>query len=267
MARTSGRPQPGNRSHWFHLSYVALWFHAIVQLPRESSGRRRVGGAIDEYQTGAAEQSMSDHGRLADVRASSARWGSRGGAEKVSFVKFDCWHTLDLPLIRQAFPRVPWVFVYRDPVEVLVSQMTKPSWWMSGALSPERIGVDLQMINESSREDLCARVLAGICEAALDGLEDGNGRAVAYDELPHAVWTSLADHFGVGYSTDEIDRMKQSALMDSKTPQMFFSDDRVTKQRAVTLRIREGASAHLNGLYDRLEAFRGVTNTGAARSR
>ena len=148
-----------------------------------------------------------------------------------------------------------------------MSQMTKPSWWMSGALSSERIGVDLPMFHESSREDVCARVLAGICEAALAGLEVGNGRAVAYDELPHAVWTSLADHFGVSYSTDEIERMKQSALMDSKTPQMFFSDDRVTKQQAVTVPIREAASAHLRGLFDRLEAFRGVTRTGAARTR
>ena len=136
----------------------------------------------------------------------------RTGGESQYFVKFDCWHALDLPLIRQAFPNVPWVFVYRDPVEVLVSQMMKPSWWMSGALSPERIGVDRQIFNDSSREDVCARLLAGICEAALDGLKAGDGRAVAYGELPDAVWTSLADHFGVDYSTDEIDRMKQSAL-------------------------------------------------------
>ncbi len=213
-------------------------------------------------------ESMSDHGCFSDVRAIVSALGQpRTGGESQYFVKFDCWHALDLPLIRQAFPNVPWVFVYRDPVEVLVSQMMKPSWWMSGALSPERIGVDRQIFNDSSREDVCARLLAGICEAALDGLKAGDGRAVAYGELPDAVWTSLADHFGVDYSTDEIDRMKQSALMDSKTPQMFFSDDRVTKQRAVTSQIREAASAHLNGLYNRLEAFRGVTRTEAARAR
>jgi hypothetical protein len=214
--------------------------------------------------------SMSDHGHLADLRAIISALGQpRRGGENQYFVKFDCWHAMDLPLIRQAFPKVPWVFVYRHPDEVLVSQMTKPSSWMSGALLNERLDIVLPMFNAWSREDVCARVLAGICGAALAGLEggNGNGRAVAYGELPDAVWTSLADHFGVGYSTDEIDRMKQSALLDSKTPQMFFADDRETKQRGVTPRIREASSAHLDGLYDRLEAFRGATTPGAARAR
>ena len=43
--------------------------------------------------------------------------------EQALFVKLDSWHTLALPLFRRAFPSVPWVFLYRDPVEVPVSQL------------------------------------------------------------------------------------------------------------------------------------------------
>ena len=32
------------------------------------------------------------------------------------FIKFDCWHTLFLPFIERAFPGVPWIFVYREPL-------------------------------------------------------------------------------------------------------------------------------------------------------
>src|SRR2546430_2644461 len=50
----------------------------------------------------------------------------RSGNERHYFIKLDCWHTLALPLFRRAFPDVPWGFLYRDPVEVLVSQLRMP---------------------------------------------------------------------------------------------------------------------------------------------
>ena len=51
----------------------------------------------------------------------------RTDAEKHYFIKFDSWTTLEMGLILEAFPGVPWVFLYRDPLEVLVSQMNQRS--------------------------------------------------------------------------------------------------------------------------------------------
>ena len=48
--------------------------------------------------------------------------GQPRGGERHYFIKLDSWHTLALPLFRRAFPDVPWIFLYRDPVEVIVSQ-------------------------------------------------------------------------------------------------------------------------------------------------
>src|SRR2546427_4873978 len=53
----------------------------------------------------------------------SALGQQRLGKEKHFFIKFDAWNVSELPLIRRAFPAVPWIFVYRDPVEVMVSQL------------------------------------------------------------------------------------------------------------------------------------------------
>jgi len=36
--------------------------------------------------------------------------------ERHFFIKFDSWSTLDLDLVEEAFPNVPWVFLYREPV-------------------------------------------------------------------------------------------------------------------------------------------------------
>src|SRR5678816_558328 len=46
----------------------------------------------------------------------------RRPAEEFFFIKLDAWHVLHLPLIQRAFPNTPWVFLYRDPIEVMVSQ-------------------------------------------------------------------------------------------------------------------------------------------------
>jgi hypothetical protein len=50
-----------------------------------------------------------------------AALGQARAGETRLFLKLDCWHMRDLPLFRRAFPNTPWVFLYRDPVEVLVS--------------------------------------------------------------------------------------------------------------------------------------------------
>ena len=59
---------------------------------------------------------------VAWLRAMTAALGRvRHAGERDLFIKFEGWHVLLFPLIRQAFPDVPWVFVYRDPVEVMAS--------------------------------------------------------------------------------------------------------------------------------------------------
>ena len=67
---------------------------------------------------------VTDERRIAWLRwMVSALAQRRRGKEQHFFIKFDAWNVLEVPLIRRAFPAVPWVFVYRDPVEVLVSQL------------------------------------------------------------------------------------------------------------------------------------------------
>ncbi|MEM1171563.1 MAG: sulfotransferase [Cyanobacteria bacterium P01_H01_bin.35] len=51
----------------------------------------------------------------------------RLGCEKNYFIKFSSEHILQLPLIKKAFPNTPWIFIYRDPIEVVVS-ILKSTW-------------------------------------------------------------------------------------------------------------------------------------------
>jgi Aspartyl/Asparaginyl beta-hydroxylase len=156
-----------------------------------------------------------------------------------TFVKLDAWHIHSLPLIRAAFPRTPWVFLYRDPVEAMVSQLRRPGRpALPGALDPAVLGLRPEDITRLRREEWCAQVLAGFCESAAKFRDDPNGLFIDYRELPDAVWTRLGPHFGVSFSDDEVAVMRAAATRDAKEPLRLFCADSQGKQDEATPAVR-----------------------------
>ncbi len=198
---------------------------------------------------------FSDADAVSALRAIVAAFGrERGGHERRFFIKLDAWHTLALPLFRRAFPDVPWVFLYRDPVEVLVSQMRQrgiqmvPQYFPPAFYGIEDAGTPLD-------EDYCARVLAAICQAVIDHQCVGGGLLLDYRELPGAVFASLLPHFGVSCDETERETMRRVARLDAKSPITPFTADAAAKQRDATENVRRAADRHLVEIYDRLEAL------------
>ncbi|MBV8751451.1 MAG: Nif11-like leader peptide family natural product precursor [Hyphomicrobiales bacterium] len=176
--------------------------------------------------------------------------------ERAMFVKLDSWHTLALPLFRRAFPSVPWVFLYRDPVEVLVSQIRAPGIHTVHALKGAAILGTEAPVEPHRREDYCAHILARICEPVLAHGRDGGGLLINYRELPAATWTSILPHFGVAVSARERRAMAAAARYDAKMPGMEFDPDAEDKQASATPALRAAAQEHLGDLYARLETLR-----------
>jgi hypothetical protein len=191
-----------------------------------------------------------------------ARWlawmvaaiGQPRAGEGRLFVKLDCWHTLALPLFRRAFPEVPRIFLYRDPVEVLVSQRRLPGMQMvPGLISPEIFGI---APSYDRPEDYCARVLASICAPVVHQHAMGNALLVNYRQLPEALWTTILPHFGVTASADERAAMIEVTKYDAKTPGFAFKPDAEEKQRQATATTRAVADERLADIYSRLEVLR-----------
>ena len=171
------------------------------------------------------------------------------------FIKVDSWHAMALALFRQAFPATPFVFLYRDPVEVLVSHIRqRGSQMVPELVSPALYG--LESPPGDMYEDYCARVLQRICGAVVADLDDVGIRLVNYRELPDAVWTAILPHFGVPASEEDISAMLEAARNDAKAPHRPFCDDGAEKQRAATQAVRTAAARHLGEVYDRLESLR-----------
>jgi hypothetical protein len=168
------------------------------------------------------------------------------------FVKLDCWHALALPLFHATFPDVPWVFLCRDPVEVLVSQLRMPGIPMiPGMLGPHQLAAIPSYAGEP-REDYCARVLAGICAPVLTHHADG-GLVVDYRELPQALWTKILPHYGVACSDRDRALMAEAARFDAKSPFFAFTPDSAAKQRAATASVRAAAARNIGDTYRKLE--------------
>jgi hypothetical protein len=181
----------------------------------------------------------------------------RRGEERHVFVKLDSWHTLALPLFRRAFPWVPWIFLYRDPVEVLVSQLRMPGAQMvPGMLGPQLAGIEPSLGLRQPHE-YYARVLARICEPVLRHLGDGGGGLlVDYRQLPSALWTTILPHFGLACSGPDEAAMAKVARYDAKTPSFEFAEDGDAKQQAATQPILVAAERWLGDIYRRLDAVR-----------
>jgi hypothetical protein len=182
----------------------------------------------------------------------------RSGNEQRYFVKLDCWHTLALPLFRRAFPAVPWVFLYRDPVEVLVSQLRIPGTQMiPGSVGPDLYGLE-RSYGPGTTEDYYAQVLAKVIEPAVAHYAAGGGLLVNYSQLPDALFTAILPHFGVACGEADRAAMTEAARFDAKSPGFEFGSDSGSKQQAATPIARAAAQRWLGDLYRRLETLRGA---------
>jgi hypothetical protein len=172
-------------------------------------------------------------------------------------IKFDSWSILDYALIRRTFPTVPWAFVYRDPVEVLVSHRKQPgSQVVPGMLEPALLGLDAAEIGSIPPEEYGARVLARICHAAIEHHRPGESILINYRQLPQAAWSMLLDFFGIPYHADDIERMRHVTQFHAKNPAMYFEDDTAAKHRAASPGIQQLADHWIGPLYDELERLR-----------
>ena len=188
------------------------------------------------------------------ISALGQRWS---GDEKHLFIKFDSWSALDLRVIKQAFPGVPWIFVYRDPVEIMVSQLKRRGAHMvPGLIEAELIGVEASSIFQMQPAEFCARMLATICGAALEHNDEGQAMFINYRQLPGVVWSSLLDFFRVEYTAADMDSLRYASQFDAKNPSMHFECDSASKNRAATDQVREMANKWIMPLYERLEATR-----------
>jgi hypothetical protein len=197
-------------------------------------------------------------------RATQLRWlrgmvaalgQTRGGGEQRFFLKLDCWHVHQADLLREAFPDVPFIFLYREPLEVMVSHAKIPAaWTVPGMLNPLALMLRREDWEPQQMEVYCARALEKICEGGLVAAKRHGAMLVNYEELPLAMFGRLFHHMGLG--VEQIPTMLENSQRNAKSPQEPFASDTKTKQAAATERVRAATERYLRPVFQRLELER-----------
>ena len=177
----------------------------------------------------------------------------REGEETRGFIKFHSAAMQHIPVIAQAFPHVRWIFLYRDPLEVISRLLRIQSETLPPGLIDSRLMEgEPDELRAMRPAEFWARVLASRCESALREFRPGRARLVNYTQLPDVVWTSLLSFFGAACSEDDVDRMRAASKFDAKDPSRPF----VVRREVMTDEMRAVTSRLVMPLYERLESIR-----------
>lgn len=184
----------------------------------------------------------------------SAYGQCRRGVEQRLVIKLDAWNIGELPLLRECFPETPWLFLYRDPLEIAVSHLRRPGVHMV----PGMIGASV-LDDESpfsGREDYIARRLGQLLASGLAQCQAFGGWAVNYSELPQAMAGRLAAFFAL-----DIEQRRQvfaAVGQHAKQPSQVFVGDGDDKRREASALLRERVERWAREPYEALEQLRKI---------
>ena len=138
----------------------------------------------------------------------------RTGHERHLFIKFACCSFAQLERIKRIWPAVPWLFLYRDPVETIVSNMRDVPPWL--------IDNDCRVLasitgdaSEMSLEELCARTIGSLFSTAYK-LANANSMLLNYNQLSVPVIARVLNFFNVSLSSEELETIARTSEVYSK---------------------------------------------------
>lgn len=196
---------------------------------------------------------LPDAERRAALNGLLSAYGQRRrGVEQRLVIKLDAWNLGELPLLHECFPDTPWLFLYRDPLEIAVSHLRRPGMHMV----PGMIGASV--LDDGSpftgQEDFIARRLGRLFQAGLEYCRAFAGMAVNYSELPAGMAGRLAAFF---HLDDEQCRQAFATVgLHAKQPAQVFIGDSADKRREASQLLRDRVEYWAQGPYAALEKLR-----------
>lgn len=184
----------------------------------------------------------------------------RSGSEQHLFIKFACTSFAQIERIRRIWPNVPWLFLYRDPVETIVSNVNDPPTWLlddDWRVLASIIGVSSNEVAAMSLEERCARSI-GSFYAQAQALANDKSMLLNYNQLSVPVISSVLEFFKVSPSPQELEAIARASGVYSKevSGTRPFVADADTKQKLASDQILKATEAWSNEPYQRLEQKR-----------
>ena len=185
------------------------------------------------------------------------------------FFKFQSITVPNMKVLLDAFPKTPWIFIYRDPVQTMMSHFkggTGSGPCLREQRQPRQATLDLlhMTANEArkaAKESYCAAHLGMLTTAALEADKSSDvGLLVNYESLPGGVMGYvLPKHFGVDLAPVDLARMAAaggvySKARDKRGLQGAWASDSKAKEDASTPKIRDAAAEFLAPTFEAAKA-------------
>ena len=191
-------------------------------------------------------------------------------------------HAMDV--FTRAMPHVPWIFAYRDPVEIIMShfknyQTGNPlgADFMPNCLRTygkraqhpllvQTVQSQGRTIPSLTKEEYCAAHLASLGQAAVIEYEKGGNNEqqkrwfVNYNELPYKIWEHILPKLVPFVSHDQVERMHEQGKVYSKgrgeKGGQHWHEDSTMKQGTAPESVKKAAALFMNPVYEKMEEYR-----------
>lgn len=173
------------------------------------------------------------------------------------FVKFSSNHIKRLDMIRRLYPGVPWLFLYRNPYEIIPTFLEGPAWFIRNKNSAEGAfdaALPIESVEQMSDLAFSVRVELSTLQIALENTCD-HCLFVDYTQLRPENLPGILRFFGLDVAGEEYDGMVEQFGFYSKSDgeSVPFAPDSAEKQAKVTDEIREAIEEELWVLYQSLQ--------------
>jgi hypothetical protein len=184
----------------------------------------------------------------------------RTGNEEHLFIKFSCCSFAEIERIRRIWPNVPWLFLYRDPVETIVSNLKDvPPWLLDNdrRVLASIVGATPGEVADMHLEELCARTIGSLFSTAHRHVNE-KSMLLNYKQLSVPVISSVLNFFKVSPSTAELESIERASQVYSKETAgtRAFVLDTDAKQKLASGAVREAAAKWATEPYELLEQKR-----------
>jgi len=181
----------------------------------------------------------------------------RRGTEQHLFIKFACTSFAQIDCIKRIWPNVPCLFLYRDPIETIVSNVNDPPTWLTDddwRVLAAITGTTPGEVAAMTLEERCARSIASFYSHAVAHEQ----MLLNYNQLSLPVISDVLKFFKVSPSDQELEAIARASGVYAKEvsgTRPFFADAE-KKQKLASDLIREVAARWANGPYRQLEQKR-----------
>lgn len=182
--------------------------------------------------------------------------------DRRSVVKFNSLTALEGTRIAQVFPEVPCLFLYRHPLEVIVSALKAPPIWLKLQKDPANAALRLELppgsLNDVTPEEFAGQALKRIFEAALaqEQWHFLNYEDLTAENLP-TIAAALKLPLDPGTDSGTGHAMQAVFQQDAKSVDpTTFRADTAQKRAAASPAVKEATAKHLEDAFQALESRR-----------